>query len=998
MSWKKYGGINKYEKLNNITVNSIVSDSITIRQSIVGNFNISGNLIVGDTIVGKGDMTLAGSLSVDGSFNLYNDAIVTGSVSIGENITVDGNVYLSNILYLGTEQSNYIFSDANGIGINVEYPGATLDIQGIRSEVLNVYTTELTNRNIIAQNGNNVGIAVNTNDTYSYIDFYNDISINTTTYNAKIQYKKGGVMTIDVPNGNTEILSTFAVSNRSAVDHVNNETAVIYDIIDASYLYHVYENSTESTGNALSLIAHDSSSNTFINIVTPEMNGFAIGGGSYPNDQSRSMGTLGCFDASNQYIPNQTIVSGSDTVKYKSTLGINTYSPRTDEYIVDINGPVHITNGELTTTATITNEIKQMNFSRIDKNYGIAIGTPYSVDTSNGIVYYRQNILYSENGGKHWTSVEVDKDSDLENNYPVNFTSGYMYDASYAVIVSDSLYSYYTNDSGKSWASLSLTELSFYPCKSVFISETIQNVSYNDLVYSANRIFMLFDASFVWFDTYFGSNNSLINSLSGSSVNIENSSAYTSSYTVESLSSLNGGYVASCGYGTNVYFVGNQIDKYSFTSSAVTFESTYNSDNSYNAIYAYDDNYVIAVGKYIISYTIDGGLTWTDISTDLKLTSVYILDSTNAMATSDSGSIIYTTNGSASWSNVSAELINASGNGERLINSSNKLNSIMIFDSSNSFIVSCVTGSYVSATNTGNSKIFYGFFPELFNASNNHILDLSGNMVISGDIHVNDNGGIISNNKTFSLLQNNVENIYFGTDASAIYIGDKNDGYTYIQNNCDFSSNVLVQGSTTLTTLTASDTSYFVGDATFNSNVKLTSDASYSLAVAGGIAIQTTDTQKKYIINNYGQDHELVVSGSSSFFGTIHIIGADTAVNILNGNLNALNATIATDLIAQNLTVNGSYTTSDYRIKRDPISLDSTFTVDNLNPAFYFNKISQKYDIGFIAHEVQQVYPYLVNGQKDGEKHQSLNYNGIIGILVKEIKDLKTRIDILESR
>jgi hypothetical protein len=40
----------------------------------------------------------------------------------------------------------------------------------------------------------------------------------------------------------------------------------------------------------------------------------------------------------------------------------------------------------------------------------------------------------------------------------------------------------------------------------------------------------------------------------------------------------------------------------------------------------------------------------------------------------------------------------------------------------------------------------------------------------------------------------------------------------------------------------------------------------------------------------------------------------------------------------------------------------------------------------------------LVEGEKDGEKTQSVNYNGLIGVLIKEIQELKNRIKILENK
>jgi hypothetical protein len=91
-------------------------------------------------------------------------------------------------------------------------------------------------------------------------------------------------------------------------------------------------------------------------------------------------------------------------------------------------------------------------------------------------------------------------------------------------------------------------------------------------------------------------------------------------------------------------------------------------------------------------------------------------------------------------------------------------------------------------------------------------------------------------------------------------------------------------------------------------------------------------------------------------------------------------------------------TTSDYRIKENPQTLDSTYTIDRLNPVSYINKLIGKKDLGFLAHELQEEFPYLVEGNKDGTQTQSINYNGIIAVLVKEIQELKTRVTILENK
>jgi uncharacterized protein (TIGR03437 family) len=107
-------------------------------------------------------------------------------------------------------------------------------------------------------------------------------------------------------------------------------------------------------------------------------------------------------------------------------------------------------------------------------------------------------------------------------------------------------------------------------------------------------------------------------------------------------------------------------------------------------------------------------------------------------------------------------------------------------------------------------------------------------------------------------------------------------------------------------------------------------------------------------------------------------------------------------LITGDLTVSGIIfgtisPPSDYRIKDIIEPLNSSYTVDDLKPIKYYNKKSGKEEIGFIAHEVQEVFPCLVTGKKDGPDIQTLNYMGLIGILTKEIQNLKAEMAELKK-
>jgi len=105
------------------------------------------------------------------------------------------------------------------------------------------------------------------------------------------------------------------------------------------------------------------------------------------------------------------------------------------------------------------------------------------------------------------------------------------------------------------------------------------------------------------------------------------------------------------------------------------------------------------------------------------------------------------------------------------------------------------------------------------------------------------------------------------------------------------------------------------------------------------------------------------------------------------------------------LQVNGTVTatsynaTSDYRIKEnvENLKLDE-YNIDNLRPVTYTHKETKEKCIGLIAHEVAEEFPFLVQGDKDGENIQSVNYTGLVGVLIKEMQELKNRVEFLEQQ
>jgi hypothetical protein len=101
--------------------------------------------------------------------------------------------------------------------------------------------------------------------------------------------------------------------------------------------------------------------------------------------------------------------------------------------------------------------------------------------------------------------------------------------------------------------------------------------------------------------------------------------------------------------------------------------------------------------------------------------------------------------------------------------------------------------------------------------------------------------------------------------------------------------------------------------------------------------------------------------------------------------------------ISGNLTAGSFSTSSDYRIKTDISQLDETVTLDNLRPVKYLQTLINKPQYGLIAHELQEYYPDLVVGEKDGEEWQRVNYTGLVALLINEIKQLKRELTELEN-
>ena len=189
--------------------------------------------------------------------------------------------------------------------------------------------------------------------------------------------------------------------------------------------------------------------------------------------------------------------------------------------------------------------------------------------------------------------------------------------------------------------------------------------------------------------------------------------------------------------------------------------------------------------------------------------------------------------------------------------------------------------------------------------------------------------------------------------------------------------------------LSVAGLSTFTGLITASSGVKITNTTSY-FGFDTGISNSTAASSP--VIKN-----GIVIGTGSGNTNALYDLAINSNYGIGFVNTYGNNCSIYFDVRNGQINSTTFNATSDYRIKENVISLDHNFIVDKLNPVHYYNKSANRNDIGFLAHEVQEHFPYLVKGEKDGPDVQSINYNGFIGLLVKEVKLLKNELKLLKD-
>lgn len=88
---------------------------------------------------------------------------------------------------------------------------------------------------------------------------------------------------------------------------------------------------------------------------------------------------------------------------------------------------------------------------------------------------------------------------------------------------------------------------------------------------------------------------------------------------------------------------------------------------------------------------------------------------------------------------------------------------------------------------------------------------------------------------------------------------------------------------------------------------------------------------------------------------------------------------------------------SDYRLKEDLNVINGLDLISKINVYDYKWKSADKRSYGVMAHELQEVVPQVVFGEKDGKDMQSVDYSMLVPILIQGIKEQQVQIEELKN-
>jgi hypothetical protein len=142
---------------------------------------------------------------------------------------------------------------------------------------------------------------------------------------------------------------------------------------------------------------------------------------------------------------------------------------------------------------------------------------------------------------------------------------------------------------------------------------------------------------------------------------------------------------------------------------------------------------------------------------------------------------------------------------------------------------------------------------------------------------------------------------------------------------------------------------------------------------------------------SYNGSSAITVSVAGTSLNTANtVVARNSSGDFTVGSINCSNLTASFTVEAADFN-----STSDINLKTNVNTIENSLDIVNSLRGVSFDwKETQKSSYGVIAQELEEILPELV-ATKD---HKSVNYNGLVGVLIEAVKELSAKVEELESR
>ena len=592
------------DTVNKFRAGVIVADELILRQKYSGEFEVLGDINVAGDIIGTGDLLIKN----DDNSPRFEVSTV---------LTLDMDAFLRNRLYLGTNGTDYLSGGTNGIGLNTTTPDGTFEIVGRTGIPYNfiVSSSDTQAKTVIARNVNDRGIVATTTDTNSSIEFFN------------------GAQTVE---GGAASLAGILYDSTTGRMSFQAPLIGFSDSAHSPFYPQAYDLSGV-TGTTLSMTSGyvgDACANTFITATTQTGVGAGFGGGMFPSDDACAFGILSSRTANGTTRPSYVFVNNAEDICYNYVRsGIHTYNPD-PSYSITLNGKTRVGHSEHILSSSLdaiaTRIISDFDPAITDPNLSkvkyFAGGPTFKNDQGDSVFGIYENTNY---GIGAWTFHQLDElgkstnfmsvSSPLHVKKRIDITTTVDHILKIAAY-EDNKFFYYNSETGSWRNGSSPYQMTILDLSAGADYKYVENANFGGHLFmllqetASNNIRGLdFQSTNGRVDTtssiFYATSSSY--SMGSPTINHEYTQTQLLNITIHNSFTVGEKMYLMCDNGVHIL---GYDDTQGSTSTARLTYTNLRSGTAYYGIYKGDANYFIMVGDNVITYTLDAGVTWHDIT------------------------------------------------------------------------------------------------------------------------------------------------------------------------------------------------------------------------------------------------------------------------------------------------------------------------------------------------------------------------------------------------